>query len=76
MDSYKKENQFLTSNGMGVSRKPDESFESLFRRFKRVISKSGIIKEINSKRYHEKDSDKRKRKKSESIKRHKKNNKN
>ena len=64
--NYRKD---TTDNGIGVIARPNEHFESLFRRFKRSVSKSGIIKEANQKRYYEKKCDKRKRKKAESIKR-------
>lgn len=55
--------------GISVMSKSGESFESLMRRFKRSISKSGIMKDLQSKRYFEKPSQQRKRKKAESIKR-------
>ena len=57
--------------GIGVIAKRNESFDNLIKRFKRTVSKAGIIKEVQARRFYEKDSVKRNRKKSESIKRNK-----
>jgi len=70
MSLYKEtKNVISDSHGIGVIKRRGESFESLCRRFKRVISKTGIIKELNQRKFYEKDCTKRKRKKAESIKR-------
>jgi len=55
--------------GIVVVAKKGEGFESLMRRFKRSISKNGIMKDVQSKRFYEKPSQRRNRKKAESIKR-------
>ena len=55
--------------GIAVVSKKGESFESLMRRFKRSISKNGIMKDVQANRYFEKPCQRRKRKKAESIKR-------
>ena len=70
MTSYKERNKVISdSHGIGVVANYGENFDSLLRRFKRTISKNGNIKEVNQRRFHEKPSDKKKRKKAESIKR-------
>jgi len=56
-------------HGISVIAKRGEPFESLMRRFKRSISKNGIMKDIQSKRFYEKPSQRKNRKKAESIKR-------
>lgn len=72
MTSYNDRNKIISDNeGIGVVAGYNESFESLIKRFKRTISKNGNIKEVGQKRFFEKPSDKRKRKKAESIKRSK-----
>ena len=67
MNSYNKNKD--RDNGIGVTAKPNERFDSLLKRFKRVVSKSGILKEVTRKRYYEKNSTKKKRKRAESINR-------
>ncbi len=70
MTLYNKKHSVISdSSGIGVNAKPGESFDSLIRRFKRLISKEGIIKEVNDRRYYKKKSIVKKRRKSESIKR-------
>lgn len=54
-------------NGVCVVRRKNESVESLIKRFKKKYSKSGISKEVRDKMFHEKPSDKRRRKKMQSI---------
>lgn len=44
-----------------------EDFESLFKRFRKKYSKSGLAKEFRDRMYYEKPSDKRRRKKAQSI---------
>ena len=51
----------------------NESFEQLFRRFKRGVDKADIIKETRKREYFEKPSMIRKRAKAAGIKRHAKN---
>jgi len=55
--------------GIAVVAKRGESFEGLMRRFKRSVSKNGIMKDVQAKRFFEKPCQRRKRKKAESIKR-------
>ncbi len=50
----------------------NESFEQLFRRFKRQVDKADIIKEVRRREYFEKPSMIRKRAKAAGIKRHQK----
>jgi len=62
-----------------VSKKhANESFESMLRRFKRVVEKSDMVKEVRSREFYEKPSQVRKRKKAAAKKRtqrdHEKNN--
>ncbi len=54
---------------ISVKRKEGELIESLIRRFKKKVIKNGIIQEVKERNYYEKPSDKRKRKKKESIRR-------
>ncbi len=49
--------------------RPGESFESLMRRFKRAVERSGILSELKEREYYEKPSDKRKRREAAAIKR-------
>lgn len=52
-----------------VYAKPGESFESLYRRFKRVVERSGILSELKKYEYFEKPSVRRKRKQAAARKR-------
>lgn len=52
-----------------VYAKPGESFESLYRRFKRAVERSGILSELKKYEYYEKPSVKRKRKQAAARKR-------
>ena len=52
-----------------VTARPGESFESLMRRFKRAVERSGILSELKLKEYYEKPSQKNKRKQAAAIKR-------
>ena len=45
-----------------VARRQHESFESLFKRFRKVIQRDKILKELRRRRFHEKPSQTRKRK--------------
>lgn len=55
------------STGICVVRKDNESDEDLLKRFRKKFSKSGIMREIREKMYYEKPSDRRRRKKAQSI---------
>jgi len=50
-----------------VRSRKNEDIESLIRRFKKKVSKAGITKEVRDKMYYEKPSDKKRRKKAQSI---------
>lgn len=53
-----------------VERKhPKESFEAMFRRFKRAVEKADIVKEVRKREFYEKPSQVRKRKKAAAVKR-------
>ena len=54
-------------SGICVVRRQDETVEDLIRRFKKRYSKSGISKEVRQNLYFEKPSQKRRRKKMQSI---------
>jgi len=70
MTLYNKKGRLISdSKGIGVISGSGEHFDSLLRRFKRTVSKAGIIKEVHQRRFHEKSSVRKNRKKSESIKR-------
>ncbi len=69
MALYKDKNTVSDSHGIGVIKRHGESFEGMCRRFKRIISKTGIIKELNQRKFFEKKCEKKKRKNAESIKR-------
>ena len=47
----------------------EESFENLFRRWKKNVEKDGLLQEVRNREYYEKGSIKRKRAKSAAIKR-------
>ena len=49
--------------------RPGESFESLMRRFKRAVERSGILSELKERERYEKPSEKRKRKEAAARKR-------
>lgn len=53
--------------GICVVRRKGETFEELMKRFRKKYSKSGIAKEFHDKMYYEKPSDKRRRKRAQSI---------
>jgi small subunit ribosomal protein S21 len=62
-------NKFLMSGvtHVAVKARKGEDLESLIKRFKKKVSKAGITKEVRDKMYYEKPSDKRRRKKAQSI---------
>ncbi len=51
---------------------PNESFEALLRRFKRVVDNANVIQDVREKEAYEKPTTKRKRKKAAAKKRHQK----
>lgn len=61
---YYKPDEF---NGICVVKKQGESSEELIRRFRKKFTKSGISKEFREKMYHEKPSDKKRRKRAQSL---------
>jgi small subunit ribosomal protein S21 len=64
----KNENYFPQElSGICVVRRKEESFEDLLKRFRKKYSKSGIAKELKEKMSFEKPSDRRRRKKMQSI---------
>ena len=50
-----------------VAKRDNESFEGMMRRFKKKVSKSGLLKELKYRMEYEKPCDKRNRKLRESI---------
>ena len=58
----------MKENGIGVERLLHEDDESLIRRFKKKVSKSGVLKEFRLRMYYEKPSSKKRRKKLLAIK--------
>jgi small subunit ribosomal protein S21 len=54
-------------SGICVVRRRGETDDELLKRFRKKFSKSGLTKEIREKMYYEKPSDKRRRKKMQSI---------
>ena len=54
-------------NGICVKRRKGESDEELLKRFRKKFSKSGIMREYRESMYFEKPSDKKRRKKAQSI---------
>lgn len=54
-------------NGICVVRRQDESDEELIKRFKKKFSKSGLYRELKEKMYFEKPSERKRRKKAQSI---------
>ena len=51
---------------IGVKTREGESFDRMYRRFKKSCEKSGLIFDINKNQYFEKPSDKKRRKKNNS----------
>lgn len=52
-----------------VIRRENESFDGLYKRFKRKVSREGIIAACRNRRYFEKPSDKRRRKHNDALRR-------
>jgi len=51
-----------------VKLRPDETLESLIRRFKKDVDKSGVMKELHKREYYKKPSVKKKLKHEEALK--------
>ena len=51
--------------GIVVIRRQNEDIESLIKRFKKKVHKSGILKDLRNKAFYEKPSDKKRRRKNE-----------
>lgn len=67
MSSYHKHYKPEENSGICVVKRKGESFESLMKRFRKKFSKSGISKELRERMFHEKPSDKKRRKKAQAI---------
>ena len=67
MTSYHKHYHKREHTGICVIRRKGEDGESLLKRFRKKYSKSGISKELRDRMYYEKPSNKRRRKKAQSI---------
>ena len=65
--NYQKHYYPEENNGICVVRRKGESVEDLIKRFRKKWSKSGVAKELKERMYFEKPSDKRRRKKAQSI---------
>lgn len=53
----------------GVTRRPQESFDSLLKRFNQAVAREGILADIRKRSYYEKPSERRHRKRLEAIRR-------
>lgn len=67
MASYHKHYYPEENTGICVVRRKGESDDELLKRFRKKYSKSGLAKELKERMYYEKPSDKRRRKKLQSI---------
>jgi small subunit ribosomal protein S21 len=65
--SYQKHYHPEENAGICVVRRRGESDDELLKRFRKKFSKSGLAKELRDRMYYEKPSDKRRRKKMQSI---------
>jgi|GEM_PF-523446 len=65
--SYNKFYHPEENSGICVIKRDDENYEDLLKRFRKKFSKSGIIKDLRDKSYYEKPSDKKRRKRAQSI---------
>lgn len=65
--SYQKHYHPDEKTGICVVRRKGESDDELMRRFRKKFSKSSLAKEVRARMYYEKPSDKRRRKKMQSI---------
>lgn len=66
-ESYHKHYHPQEKSGICVVRRKGESDDDLLKRFRKKFSKSGLAKEYRDRMYYEKPSDKRRRKKMQSI---------
>ena len=53
----------------GVKLRDGESFDSLIRRFRKILAKDGILRDVKRLQYYEKPSEKKAREKAEAIRR-------
>lgn len=67
MASYHKYYHPDENAGICVVKREGESYEDLMKRFRKKFSKSGIIRDLRDKAYYEKPSDKKRRKRAQSI---------
>lgn len=67
MASYNKYYHPEESAGICVVRREGEDYEDLMKRFRKKFSKSGVIKDLRDKTYYEKPSDKKRRKRAQSL---------
>lgn len=67
MSSYHKHYQPEEHSGVCVVRRKGEGDEEFVKRFRKKFSKSGIAKEVRERMFYEKPSQKRRRKKAQSI---------
>jgi len=67
VSSYNKNYHAEEHSGICVIRRKGEDVEDLMRRFRKKYSKSGIAKELRDRMHFEKPSDKKRRKKQQSI---------
>jgi len=67
MASYHKYYHPDENTGICAVKREGESDEDLLKRYRKKFSKSGVIKELRDRAYYEKPSDKKRRKKSQSI---------
>ena len=65
--SYQKHYHPEEKSGICVIRRKGETDDELLKRFRKKFSKSGLAKELRDRMYYEKPSDKRRRKKMQSI---------
>lgn len=65
--NYQKHYYPEENNGICVVRRKGETVEELIKRFRKKWSKSGIAKELKERMYYEKPSDKKRRKRMQSI---------
>ena len=67
MSSYNKHYQPEERSGVCVVRRSGENDEDFIKRFRKKFSKSGVAKELRERMYFEKPSNKKRRKKAQSI---------
>lgn len=67
--NYLTRNQNYSDVGVAVQLRAGESFESLMKRFKKKVSKSGILFDLKEKMFHESKGERLRRKKQISLRR-------